>query len=619
MTTPRFSAGLALVANPARPRVLLLRRSSGVKSHPGMWNLPGGGVDPGETAREAAAREAWEEAGYDHRKRRALVRWLHDVPTYTTVVATLKDGQTFTPTLNWESDRSGWYTRQQALQLDLHPMLRLFLEGVTDAFMPRKGRGRSRYEDEGFVGDFWGARGAGVLFQADESKRILLLKRSWEVEQPDTWGIPGGAVPVDRTTGEGKNLWKAAQTEAREETGWAGGASPRGYRVWRDPAGSGFTFTTFLVRVLLEFEPELNWESEDYVWVSPDVARSWDDLHFGVEWLLNHREAWKKLPEKQGRAATKVRGRGARPAAPPPPPDKERWWKSVDHVKRAPQVATLAWQEATMVQQLLPVADDFYRRTALSLGNPYQDQAFFQPGRISLGSNVGSADLLAHEIGHLFDSSSRVSAGECMMGTDAYACREAGPIKDVTLKARALFKETAAGAMEPRIRKHLDAMLPRPFSKRVARGEDVRIEEVLAQLVPKDAAEAAFSHIAPFGGFRTKWFAEETGTSMPKAKRVAAAMRLLPMGVSVHCRTAEERIAYTRTIRRRTAEDQIVGYFMASHEVFARLFDQAVRTRAASLGQLAGSLEHDLDLPPDVFAQIEPEFWGMAEDLGWTR
>ena len=46
-----------------RGRVLLLRRGPGAPWMPGRWGLPGGGIDPGETAAEAAVREAWEEVG----------------------------------------------------------------------------------------------------------------------------------------------------------------------------------------------------------------------------------------------------------------------------------------------------------------------------------------------------------------------------------------------------------------------------------------------------------------------------------------------------------------------------------------------------------------------------
>jgi 8-oxo-dGTP diphosphatase len=41
--------------------VLLIER--GWDPHKGMWALPGGHVDPGETSREAAVRELGEEAG----------------------------------------------------------------------------------------------------------------------------------------------------------------------------------------------------------------------------------------------------------------------------------------------------------------------------------------------------------------------------------------------------------------------------------------------------------------------------------------------------------------------------------------------------------------------------
>jgi ADP-ribose pyrophosphatase YjhB (NUDIX family) len=54
--TPRLSLGVRLVALDDRGRVFLVRHSY----LPGL-HLPGGGVDPGETCRDAAIREAAEE------------------------------------------------------------------------------------------------------------------------------------------------------------------------------------------------------------------------------------------------------------------------------------------------------------------------------------------------------------------------------------------------------------------------------------------------------------------------------------------------------------------------------------------------------------------------------
>ena len=55
-------AGILLV-DPAG-RVLLARRSAKV-SNPGLWAIPGGGVEDGETEFEAAVREYEEEMGID--------------------------------------------------------------------------------------------------------------------------------------------------------------------------------------------------------------------------------------------------------------------------------------------------------------------------------------------------------------------------------------------------------------------------------------------------------------------------------------------------------------------------------------------------------------------------
>ena len=45
--------------------LVLTERAHHMRSHPGQVSFPGGSVDPGETAVEAALREAWEEIGVD--------------------------------------------------------------------------------------------------------------------------------------------------------------------------------------------------------------------------------------------------------------------------------------------------------------------------------------------------------------------------------------------------------------------------------------------------------------------------------------------------------------------------------------------------------------------------
>lgn len=46
-----------------RASILLTRRAQGLGSHGGQWALPGGRIDPGETAEQAALREMAEEVG----------------------------------------------------------------------------------------------------------------------------------------------------------------------------------------------------------------------------------------------------------------------------------------------------------------------------------------------------------------------------------------------------------------------------------------------------------------------------------------------------------------------------------------------------------------------------
>ena len=56
---------LAVYALVRRPDDVLLTRISRLGAHPGAWTLPGGGLDHGESPRDAVAREVREECGVD--------------------------------------------------------------------------------------------------------------------------------------------------------------------------------------------------------------------------------------------------------------------------------------------------------------------------------------------------------------------------------------------------------------------------------------------------------------------------------------------------------------------------------------------------------------------------
>lgn len=102
-------AGVLMIAATSG-RFLLVRRSDSV-SYPGFWNLPGGGVEPGETPEAAARREVWEEVGWSGH--------LLLIPTGVTAspshsnfefhsFLSLVDWE-FMPRLNWESSDWGWF------------------------------------------------------------------------------------------------------------------------------------------------------------------------------------------------------------------------------------------------------------------------------------------------------------------------------------------------------------------------------------------------------------------------------------------------------------------------------------------------------------------------------
>jgi len=71
---------VALFEEAGEARVVLTRRSSELRTHRGQVSLPGGRLDPGEDAAEAAVREAGEEIGLDAGAVE-IVGWLHPLLT----------------------------------------------------------------------------------------------------------------------------------------------------------------------------------------------------------------------------------------------------------------------------------------------------------------------------------------------------------------------------------------------------------------------------------------------------------------------------------------------------------------------------------------------------------
>lgn len=74
---------------------VLTRRTSSLRSHKGQWALPGGRLDAGESARDAALRELQEELGVDVGPDRVL----GELDDYLT-----RSGYCITPVVVWAAD-----------------------------------------------------------------------------------------------------------------------------------------------------------------------------------------------------------------------------------------------------------------------------------------------------------------------------------------------------------------------------------------------------------------------------------------------------------------------------------------------------------------------------------
>ncbi len=89
---PAAVAAVLLPDEQGRAAFLLTRRAPGLRAHGGQWALPGGRIDPGESAASAALRELTEEVGLTLDEA-AVLGCLDDYPT--------RSGFVVTPVVAW--------------------------------------------------------------------------------------------------------------------------------------------------------------------------------------------------------------------------------------------------------------------------------------------------------------------------------------------------------------------------------------------------------------------------------------------------------------------------------------------------------------------------------------
>ena len=89
----RAAAVLIPIVGESTPSVIFTQRTETLRSHSGQISFPGGSIDQGESADEAALRESCEEIGLDP----SAVRLLGELDTFPTFVS----GFTVTPFIGW--------------------------------------------------------------------------------------------------------------------------------------------------------------------------------------------------------------------------------------------------------------------------------------------------------------------------------------------------------------------------------------------------------------------------------------------------------------------------------------------------------------------------------------
>ena len=133
MVSKPFVLSVKAVVRDEQLQCLVLRRSAESKNNAGLWDFPGGKVDPGETLDAALKREIVEETGLTVRLENVLGAAESELPdrrvAYLFLQARTATGKV---RLSSEHDDFAWLSVKELAQTELCPQFRAFALSLND-------------------------------------------------------------------------------------------------------------------------------------------------------------------------------------------------------------------------------------------------------------------------------------------------------------------------------------------------------------------------------------------------------------------------------------------------------------------------------------------------------
>lgn len=158
--------------------------------------------------------------------------------------------------------------------------IKRFNELFEDDHVPTGPKGRFEEYTNSKGDRFWGDMGAGILPICTETGRILLAMRSPDVNEPNTWGIIGGALEEGET-----DPLESAKRELKEESGYKGHFEVVPSYVYESP-NKTFKYYNYIGLLEKEFKPKLDWETAYTEWMTLEQFMEAKPKHFGLKALI---------------------------------------------------------------------------------------------------------------------------------------------------------------------------------------------------------------------------------------------------------------------------------------------------------------------------------------------